>query len=574
MKKVFASSVLFLTLLSGMFAQDFNYRWAKGIGNTYEENWTKTDRDHIGNTYLTGLFRGTVDFDPGNGVQYLTSQDETNGSSFILKMDNQGNFLWAKQLDIQFSQSTFGQVLLNIKVLDDGFLIASAFSGTADFDPGPQVFNMTSKGWWDAFLVKYDLEGNFLWAQSYGGGIINCARDIEIDSDKNILLTGYFSGTVDFNFSSGVSNLTSVGGADAFLLKLSSSGDFKWVKQFGGSLDDDGHFISVDEENNIYIEGIFKSQNFLADYLSLSSVGGNDIFICKLSEIGNLYWGKRIGNEFNDHATLAYNNSNNQVLIYGSFISELDVDPNEPIKVIESHGGYDVYLMALDELGNYSWSNFIGGAEDDFSGWGGITVDDYGNIFTCGIFRQKMDSDPSEQIHNLTSNGDDDIFVSMFSSSGNFVNSMSFGSNGNEFVTSIKVFSNSLLLSGLFNNTIDFDPGIYTSNITSNGLSDIFIYKLDILSLGVDNQPKTDLITIYPNPTSDNIIVDLKILPVNEGYTLQIINALSQCVLYETILLQRSIINLKSLDSSGIYMIQLKDLSGKNVESHKVVLQK
>ncbi|MBK8703264.1 MAG: hypothetical protein IPN33_06330 [Saprospiraceae bacterium] len=102
--------------------------------------------------------------------------------------------------------------------------------GTADLDPGPGVFNLTSNGGLDIFVSKLDVAGNFLWAKQIGGiGIFDNAEMI-LDASGNIILVGFFHSTLDFDPGPGVFNLTSGTGGDKFICKWDASGNFIWAK--------------------------------------------------------------------------------------------------------------------------------------------------------------------------------------------------------------------------------------------------------------------------------------------------------------------------------------------------------
>src|SRR5690606_26678071 len=107
--------------------------------------------------------RTTVDFDPGNGVFNLTSADFED--IFISKLDANGNFVWAKR--IGGTGSDFGYA---ISIDNNGNIYTTgAFMGTADFDPGTGSYTMSSSGFFDAFILKLDANGNFVWAKQFSG---------------------------------------------------------------------------------------------------------------------------------------------------------------------------------------------------------------------------------------------------------------------------------------------------------------------------------------------------------------------------------------------------------------------
>lgn len=135
-----------------------NFLWAISMGGLSWDEGLAIELDASGNVYTTGSFSGTVDFDPGIGIFNLTS-----GGLFISKLDNLGNFIWAKGL----GPSIYGY---SISLDDSGNVYTTGrFGWTADFDPGPGTFNLTSAGMGDIFISKLDSSGNFLWAKSMGG---------------------------------------------------------------------------------------------------------------------------------------------------------------------------------------------------------------------------------------------------------------------------------------------------------------------------------------------------------------------------------------------------------------------
>jgi hypothetical protein len=96
-----------------------------------------------------------------------------------------------------------------------------SFEGTADFDPGSGVSNLTSAGDNDVFVRKLDASGNFLWARSMGGTGSDRGGGIAVDASGIVYTTGWFSSTVDFDPGAGTVNLTSAGARDIFVQKLS-----------------------------------------------------------------------------------------------------------------------------------------------------------------------------------------------------------------------------------------------------------------------------------------------------------------------------------------------------------------
>ena len=189
--------------LQKIVAQTPDWVWAKGFGGSGYDFGHAIALDSTGNIFAIGDFKSTVDFDPGVGNFDLTSigiQDV-----FISKYDNAGNFLWAKQV------GGSGSGLNGFAIALDAFgniYYSGRFSGTVDFDPGAGIYNLSSLGMGDIFIGKLDAAGNFLWAKQLSGSDDECAYSVAIDNSNNVVLTGYFNGSVDFDLGSGVMNLT------------------------------------------------------------------------------------------------------------------------------------------------------------------------------------------------------------------------------------------------------------------------------------------------------------------------------------------------------------------------------
>ncbi|MBK7985962.1 MAG: SBBP repeat-containing protein [Ignavibacteria bacterium] len=202
--------------------------WVKTFGGIGYDIGNSVTVDDEGNIYTTGSFNDTVDFDPGPDVMKL---NPGRGSAiFIQKLDANGNFIWAKSCGGKGNQ--IGQ---SIKVDAMGDVYTTGiFQDTIDFNPGTGVANLSAVGEEDAFILKLDANGNFLWAKSFGGIEMDRGYSIAIDAEGNVYTTGYFIDTVDFDPGTGVTNLSAVGGKDIFILKLDPNGNFVWAKSFGG----------------------------------------------------------------------------------------------------------------------------------------------------------------------------------------------------------------------------------------------------------------------------------------------------------------------------------------------------
>jgi hypothetical protein len=258
-----------------------NFLWAKSFGGTSNDYGESISLDTSGNLYITGYFRGTVDFDPGVGTSNITTAGGFD--IFVQKMDTSGNFLWAKSFGGTFDD--FGKSI-SVDALGNVYT-TGYFQGTLDSDPGAGTSNLTSAGSSDIFVQKMDASGNFLWSKSFGSTSIDEGQSISVDTLGNVYTAGSFVGTVDSDPGAGTSNLTSAGSRDIFVQKMDSLGNFLWATSFGGPLSDVGYSIFVDPLGNVYTTGYFQGTvdfNPGSATANLSSNGGVDIFVQKLSQ--------------------------------------------------------------------------------------------------------------------------------------------------------------------------------------------------------------------------------------------------------------------------------------------------
>jgi hypothetical protein len=387
----------------------------------------------------------------------------------------QVNLQWAKQF-----KGSNNEVGTSVAVDASGNVYTVGyFDGTTDFDPGTATNSLTTAGWDDVFVTKLDASGNFVWAKQFKGTNDDYGQSIGVDASGNVYVTGYFTSTVDFDPGTGVTNLTSAGNEDIFIVKLTSAGALSWAKQVGSTLKDNAYSLKVDGSANVILTGTFAGTvdfdpGTATSYLS--SVGAQDIFILKLNSAGTFVWAKNIGSMTSDCGFGVAVDATGNVYCTGSFTGIADFNPGTTTSNLTPVGSKDVFVLKWDASGNYVWAINFGGTNDD-EGYS-IAVDGSGNVSTTGYFNGTVDFDPGTGTSNLTSQGYD-VFVSKLSSTGAYVWAQKMGGSSADYGKSITVdASGNVFTTGYFNGTADFDPGTGTSNLISAGSADIFISKL------------------------------------------------------------------------------------------------
>ncbi|MES2649199.1 MAG: SBBP repeat-containing protein [Bacteroidota bacterium] len=333
------------------------------------------------------------------------------------------------------------------------------FKGIVDFDPGPGIKNLHALGIEDIYISKLDSFGKLLWVRQMdviANATVAHSKSIAISSTGNIFITGNF--------------FDSIGNRKGFVSKLDPSGNLLWTKEIGEFT---GTSIKVDDSDNTYIVGI-----------------GSMLFITRLDANGNIIWSKEIkgtsssttgiSGRISGEATLALDGSKN-IYITGSFYGTVDFDPGASVYDLVMGSGLtnpkDIFILKLNEEGVFVWAKQLGGPDDDISV--SIAIDNLGNVYTVGDFKDKVDFDPGPGNYHLTATtGIANTFISKLDPAGNFVWAKQF-SGGPQwcFAATLDRYGN-LFTTGYFQNTLDFDPGPGVYNLTTTN-NDIFIAKMD-----------------------------------------------------------------------------------------------
>ena len=264
-------------------------QWARDWGGDWRDgaHYVRVGKDGL--ILTSGVFRNKVDFDPGPNKFELTG-DATD--LFIHAMHPDGTFAWVKQILV----SDISSVLAMETDQNGNLLLAGFFNSPSDFDPGPDTLALTNNAN-DAFLAKYDLNGNVLWAQNLTGNKVQKILDVDVDELGDVYVTGDFEEEIDLDPGSGVFMMTTpVNTNAAFMAKYDFLGRFVWGRQFSGR--SYGVEIAVAKNGPVYAAGNFYGTCNLnpgSTPVNFTSWGDRDVYLLKL----NQEW-RYNGSVFND----------------------------------------------------------------------------------------------------------------------------------------------------------------------------------------------------------------------------------------------------------------------------------
>jgi len=469
--------IFLLLIISYNHAQDAQFEWAKGMGGTNTDGGNTTITDILGNVYVVGSFISTVDFDPNNNIEILSSKGKSD--IFILKLNAKGEYQWAKTI----GGSGFDSGTSISTDADGNVYITGSFYGTVDFDPGEESKELTSKGKSDVFILKIDFNGNFKWVTVMGGKDLDVGQSISIDTLGDVYVVGNFYDTLTFDSGLGIEDLIAKGITDIFVLKLDANGNIKWAKSVGGNYWDTGTSISTDNESNVYLTGSFgDTADFNPSKVEQEIVTGN-IFVLKLDSNGNYKWVKVISGVINGEYIGTDTKGN--VYVIGLFGGTVDLDPGIETKetIVEKIA---IFVLKIDNNGNYVWSKNIDGA--DQLEVRNCVIDVVGNVYLTGIFKGIVDFDPGTDTNIITTNASPiymhDSYIWKLDKNGDLQWVKDIEENIDMEALAVDAGGN-LYLTGYFNETVDFDPGEDSCKFTSNGGNDIFVVKFSQCNIDI-----------------------------------------------------------------------------------------
>lgn len=462
--------------------------------------------DSLGNIYISGNFNSSIDFDPSASNTILTtiSFDDI----FVAKYNSAGVFQWA----FSIGGNSYDQVY-NMVVDNQHVYICGNYSTGADFDPSATVNSpQYPAGCSGCYLAKYTPAGQLVWVKVYTG-LPTAAGGasffgLSLDSNKDLLISGNYSGTVDFDPGSGIDT----------------------VSCYGSSMNANGFF------------GRFSAQDGSVSFLKILEMDSSTGFLFEIHA---------------DH--------NDNIYVCGYFAGVLDADPAAPVvqhvaAINPNNSAYntDVFIARYDSQGSYLWSGMISGLKNEY--YYGGSVDDQNNLVVCGTFADTVDFDPGTGMFPMIAPGSGftDGFLAKYNTQGALIYAFPVSSGVNDCAWSVDAFSNRLTVGGMYGPIADFNPGPVLQNaiaVTSSQTNYFVAHYYDtVTTVGIPALPTMNpLVKLYPVPARE----ELHISGI-EATEYSIRNIFGEIVLSGS---SEEIISLRGL-ADGVYIIELRDRSG------------
>ncbi len=178
-----------------------NYVWNYDLGSSPAEQGRAIQCDASGNVYTSGSFGSSLDFNPGAATEFMSATGVDD--IYLLKLTNDGIFIWSKKIG-----GISNEYALSMSIdLNGSAILGGHFASTTTFNSFPNVA-VTSAGLDDAFVVKFNSDGSHAWTRTIGSTGFDRTQAVATDAQGNVYATGFFQGTVDLNPDAGVENYT------------------------------------------------------------------------------------------------------------------------------------------------------------------------------------------------------------------------------------------------------------------------------------------------------------------------------------------------------------------------------
>jgi gliding motility-associated-like protein len=340
---------------------------------------------------------------------------------------------------------------------------------------GPNVTFNSALGNGDIYVAKYSAQGTLLWVKKYGGSFSDRAYDIKVDGQGNILVTGQFFGTVNFdgNTVQSVNN-----SKDIFLIKMSPTGAVLWALSEGGPMAENVYGLAVDSQNNIILTGQFQGTAQIGGQTFTSIVNPNlgtpsyDLFVSKYDTNGNALWALNGAAPYEDRGMALVTDSQNNIYVSGQFSDTLQF-AGQTI----NNMGYNVgFLAKLSPAGTLLWFNRLtGGMVLPYD----LAINTQDEVHVCGDFLGSLIHQTSFGNQTLTNAFSKKVFAIKVSATGQIIWQRALGSDSEISARGIAIDNlGKVYIGGHFRCALTELQEQNTALFNSVGFRDIYLWTL------------------------------------------------------------------------------------------------
>ncbi len=342
--------------------------WDRSYGGSRWEELNSAEEANDGGYILVG-FSSSLENDGD-----VTAANEGIGDFWMLKTNSLGDKEW----DARFGGDGLDRANSVIQTTDGGYLLggtsASAISGQKQ---------SSNRGLDDYWVVKTDALGNLEWEATYGGDNLEILSSVVQTIDG-----GYLLGGLSLSGVSGEKSEPNLGGFDHWIIKISATGSVEWDKTLGGAEEERLNVVQIAPDGHFLLGG--STQSDAGDDITSPSFGIKDMWFVKASSIdGSIIWQHRYGGSEVEELIAFQQTIDGGFFLAGGSNSDISGSKSE-----NSRGGIDMWGIKIDALGNKEWDVTFGGSELD--NCYGIKQNSAGYYLLGGFSGSGVEGDKSE----------------------------------------------------------------------------------------------------------------------------------------------------------------------------------
>jgi hypothetical protein len=435
------------------------------------------------------LFANTINVNP-NGITNLTSFGAID--VVFAKYNKSGNLVWGKRFGgTNTTDAPHGVVTDAQKNIYLTGYCGNTTTGNLPVNFNPNGGNtLNTYGHFDAFLAKYDQNGNYQWAMILGntvGATEERGWDIAVDNLNNVYVCGAMYGSINFN-PLGTANVKSVGNSNAglFLAKYNPNGINEWA--FVISANDTSVFyeaytaVDIDAYGNVYFAGNFRGNNVNFNpngSNTLSSAGATDMFFAKYTSSGNLIWVKRVGGTAQDiisPGAMRLDN-NNMPYFTGRISGTVNFNTSGGTNNVT---GASLFLASYDTTGTLRYA--FGMQSNPGDGGHRVGFDSQNNVYVAGWMNGTVNFNPNGTYNLTATSPTADVFLAKYTNSGQFIWALNFGATNSTDQNicaglAVDQMNNVIITGQLYGTNANVNPKGTQFMLSSVGQNDCFIVK-------------------------------------------------------------------------------------------------
>jgi hypothetical protein len=511
-------------------------QWEKSLGGTYNEYATSVKQTNDRGYIVAGW-----SFSNDGDVTGHHGSTGTSGTCdyWIVKLDSAGNIKWEKSLG-----GTGTDRANSIQQTADGGYIVAGYSNSNNGDVTGHHGNAGGYQDNDYWVVKLDSAGNIKWEKSLGGTDNDIANSIQQTTDGGYIIAGA-SRSIDGDVTG------NNGFSDYWLVKLDTTGNILWQKCLGGSNNDEAYSIGQTLDRGFIATGYSMSND--------SDVTGNhiafDYWVVKTDTVGNIQWQKSLGGSGNDYGQSIQQTNDGGYIAGGSSNS---INGN----VTGNNGGWDYWTVKLDTAGNIQWEKSYGGSNSDYAYSNSILETIYKSYLIAGY---TYSNNGNVSVHYGNS-GEADYWILSLDVAGNLLWQKTLGGSFDDYAQSIQATTDGGYIVAGTSFSSDSDVTSHHGTPGNYGYGDYWVVKLAPPPLNVGSIKIKPDVSIYPNPSNRNIIVNV---PDNTKY-IEISNSIGQ------VLEKRNVVHQTKLNfiikENGVYFVQI--VTNNESMTKKIIINK